>query len=119
MARNNNTNKGRAIKRVPIRTTLEPIRTLFEHMDEHHIPYAAVETRVCRENLHKYRHGHRGCQLYTLIEWADILGFDIVAVPRQHPLQQGSTPATPQLGDRTHSAGGMVPATAAPVGLAA
>lgn len=106
-------NKGKAIKRKPIRTLLAPVRRLFEHMDEQRIPYVAIQHRVCRENLHSWRGGHSGLSVYTLIEWADALDFDIVAVPRQRPPQLGYTHGTPRHGDSTPGAVGMAAGAAA------
>lgn len=108
-------NKGKAIKRKPIRTILAPVRALFEYMDEQQIPYAASQHRVCRENLHSWRGGHSGLTVYTLIEFADALGFDIVAVPRQ-PAYALPCPVAV---DSTHSAGGTGAAAIGQPGLAA
>lgn len=106
------TNKGKMIKRKPIKTTLTPVRTLFEHMDARRIPYNAIAHRICRENLNSYRSGQSGLSLYTLIEWADALGFDIVAVPRG----QVDTPATPQPAGATQDrVGTAVPGAGSPL----
>lgn len=104
--------KGVAGKRNPATTAIPVLRTLFDHMDEHKLPYYVIGHN---EDVVRWRKGSRGMSLWSLITIAEALDFDIVAVPRG----QGRTLAAPQPVDRTPSAEGMVPATCAGVGLAA
>lgn len=98
--------KARPDTRGPITTAIGPVRTLFEHMDRHEVPYATLPNRAA---LRRYRNGERGLSVWTLIEMADALGYDIVAVPRAAV----STPHAQQPADHTSSGAGMDPAPAA------